>query len=60
MQLSRNLGVNGYTNSSVMMNLSQLLGEAAAAGISLEQAKTGPRSGIKHEMRSDSWEIKDR
>lgn len=42
------------------MNLSQLLGEAAAAGISLEQAKTGPRSGIKHEMRSDSWEIKDR
>jgi len=58
MQLSRNLGVNGYTNGSVMMNQSQVLREAAASDISLGQAKTGPCSSIKHEMRSDVWEIK--
>lgn len=57
-QLSRNLGVNGYINSSVMMNQSQLLREAAASGISFEQPKTGPCSSIKHEMKSGDWEIK--
>lgn len=59
-QLSRNLGVNGYINSNVMMNQSQLLREAVAYGIGLEQAKTETCSSTKHETRSGSWEIKGR
>lgn len=54
------MGVSGYINSSATMNQSQLLREAAASGISLEQAKTGLCSSIKHEMRSNGWEIKRR
>lgn len=55
-----NLGINGYINSRVMMKQSQLLREAVASGIILGQEKMGPCSCIKHEMRSDDWQVKGR
>lgn len=55
--MRRNLGGNGYKNSRVMMNQSQLLWDAVAVALS---SKMGPCSCIKHEMRRDDWQVKGR
>lgn len=56
LQMRMDLAINGYKNSRAMTNQSQLLREAVALGIILKQAKMGPCSCIKHEMRSDDWQ----
>lgn len=49
-KLSRNLGVNGYINSNVMMNQSQLLREAVALALNKQRWSLVPVQNMRWEV----------